>query len=155
MRGETINANINCDQAYSLTANSTSRSFTLDEQVYNGTIATPPTFKFVGLDSNGDGIANLLDANEDGIIDGAGIEVNCNTPFPDKSWIIMDPPQGERTYTFSENPVSAPQGWDIIPPNLVWYGADCTDAGTTVSPQIIAVSQGIQKNLTVRYNVTQ
>ncbi|GMR14854.1 MAG: hypothetical protein BMS9Abin30_0464 [Gammaproteobacteria bacterium] len=33
-RGETINATINCD-AYTLTANTTSRSFTLDEKVYN------------------------------------------------------------------------------------------------------------------------
>ena len=104
-------------------------------------------------DTNGDGKADRLDADQDGVLDGDPIAIGCNDSNPRKDHIIMDPPLDERTYTFTANNV--PNGWEIIDPNLVQYDADCQDSGTTVTPEIRANDSTTEKGLTIQYSVTE
>ena len=109
-------------------------------------------FTFVGLDFDGDGEADRLDADQDGILDGAPLMINCNDSEPRKDYIVVDPALDERTYTFMAN--NAPSGWQIIAPDLVQYAADCADADTTVAPQILGNDGTTDKGLTVQYKVS-
>jgi hypothetical protein len=110
-------------------------------------------FTFIGLDFDGDGDADRLDADQDGILDGAPLAIGCNDSEPRKDYIVVDPPLDERTYTFTED--NAPSGWQIIAPNLVQYDADCADADTTVSPHILGSDGTTNKGLTVKYKVSE
>lgn len=108
--------------------------------------------RIIGLDTNGDGKADRLDKDQDGLLDGEPIVIGCDDTNPRKDYIVMDPPLDERTYTFTAN--NAPNGWEIIEPNLVQYNADCQDANTTVAPEVRAFDGTAEKGLTIQYSVT-
>ena len=109
-------------------------------------------FTFVGLDLNDDGVANRVDNDDDGILDGSPVSIGCNDAEPRKDHLLMDPPIDERTYTFTA--ISGPDGWGITAPNVVGYDANCTDAGMSVSAVVRANDGTTVKELTIRYGVT-
>lgn len=109
-------------------------------------------FTFIGLDFDGDGEADRLDEDQDGVLDGAPLAINCNDTEPRQDYIVVDPPLDERSYTFMAN--NAPSGWQLIAPDLVQYDADCADAGTTVSPEILGNDGTTDKGLTIPYAVS-
>ena len=109
--------------------------------------------RFIGLDTNGDGKADLLDKDQDGLLDGDPIEIGCNDSNPRKDYFVIDPPMDERTYTITTN--NAPNGWEVIAPDLVQYDADCQDINTTVTPEIRANDGTTEKGLTIQYTVTE
>lgn len=113
---------------------------------------TLPGYRFVGLDLDKDGIADKLDANQDGFLDGLPIGVGCTDPFPNNADIIMDPPVGEKAYTFAKG--TDIDGLDIIAPNTISYHSPLCENPGLENFELIMTDGEDQKNMVVTYQRT-
>jgi len=107
--------------------------------------------RIYGIDMNGDGIADAVDADEDGDID-SPISVSCSAPFPYEHTLIVDPP-GNFTY-FG---VDLPEGMGLSQgTGVIGYVPPCSDVGQSHSVGFYASGQSQTTPLvTVSYNVEE
>jgi len=120
---------LNGSAAISLTTNNnyTNDSRWRDFRAYEAT--TTGQLRVVGIDRDGDGIADWIDADGDQVLDGP-YNVGCTAPFPWEGTLIVDP-AGEHTF-FASN---MPQGMGLDQGSgAILYNPPCSDAGQTFRP---------------------
>ena len=83
----------------------------------------------MGIDYDGDGIADNVDADGNGVLDNA-IGIDCNFPYPYEFWLIAENAGENPTYTG----VDMPQGMGVAPDGKIGYDAPCSDSGQTFIP---------------------
>jgi len=96
-----------------------------DFRNYEATSTEP---RIVGIDRDGDGIADWVDADEDNVLDGP-YNVSCSAPFAWEGTLIVSPP-GDYTFFGS----GLPQGMVLLAGSgEVHYDPPCSDAGQMLS----------------------
>ena len=113
--------------------------------------ATVEGFEILGLSAEDDGTAEFPDADQDEVLDGAGINVDCNTPSPNIMYVIVNP---AGTYSYDKSRDTP--GFEVLGNKIEFLPTDCPAQGSTLPVNAeIAVSDGIEeKYLIIPYNVT-
>jgi len=90
--------------------------------------------KIIGVDMDGDGIADVLDADGDNFLD-SNIAISCGAPWPYEIQLIVEP-EDNGQYNYNENPSTIPGGMDFSQASgLITYDAPCSDSGQNFLPQ--------------------
>lgn len=120
---------------------------TLDTSAYECIELQPEQPQIVGLDTDGDGIANLVDANGNNELDGI-ISIDCNFPVPYTHQLLVDS-SGPHTFFGNELPqdMTLNQGTGEIV-----YQPDCDQAGQTYRPEF-QVNGTSGEWMTIQYEV--
>jgi len=103
--------------------------------------------QIVGIDYDGDGIADNVDANHDGILDNT-INASCTAPFPYKMNLIVSP---SGTYNYFGTGVPQGMGVDSGTGQIV-YDPPCSDAGQTFTPAFYV--NGMTTSVETTFRVT-
>ena len=110
--------------------------------------ATQP--RITGIDWNNDGIADWVDADHNGILDGS-VAVGCSAPYPWQGRIIVQP-SSAATFVGAD----LPQGMGVEPgTGKILYSPPCSTAGSSFTPRFYAMENGQQTPLiTTTFRVT-
>jgi hypothetical protein len=91
---------------------------------------TPTEPRIIGIDDTGDGIADIIDADGNGVLD-IVIGVGCSAPYPWAGYLIVEDADGPINY-FGTN---MPEGMGVDSgTGLVEYNPPCSDSGQVFTP---------------------
>jgi len=109
---------------------------------------TPTEPRIIGIDRDGDGIADWLDEDGNGILDGV-YNVSCSAPFPWYGTLIVEG-AGESPAFFGTN-MPAGMGVDIGT-GMVEYNPPCSDSGQVFTPAFYV--SGMNTSTTAQFGVS-
>ncbi len=118
------------------------------QRVINCFLGECPGAEMAGLDTDGDGAADLIDADGDGVLDGI-IEAECTVADPFVFQLLSRFGGPDPSYTA----VDLPQGMALDPGGAITYLPPCTDAGTTQAPTFHV--NDMPAGMTARFRVTE
>lgn len=109
---------------------------TINKNLQDVVFLNGPKPKIVGVDLDKDGDADLFDANNDGIMDGPPLSIDCNFPINYEHKLIVEP---AGTYSFFTNELVFPENMSLNQgTGEIIYNPTCDDAGKTFGPEFRA-----------------
>lgn len=153
LMGTAVPANSTLDyvitQGSGLASDTVTNNLTNDSFFKTATKYTPITPTITGIDWNGDGIPDDVDADHNGVLDTV-INVSCSAPFAYQASLITQPP-GSYSYVGS----NMPAGMSLVQgTGQIVYTPPCSTMGSTFRPNFFVTANSTQL-LIAQFHVTQ